>query len=99
MPPVRAHLAAVNQLYRRYCDRIAFSPVYIREAHPESAGSSDKTATPESQSTEPVSLTQRALIAQACVTQMTIALPVLLDEPENRSPAQPARLNLGALGV
>ena len=76
-------MPALNDLYGRYRDRVAFYVVYIEEAHPvdfwQSADNLRDGVLVHSAGT----LEERSAAAQACVIRLAIKLPALLDRPDN----------------
>ncbi len=61
-----------------YKDKAQFFLIYITEAHPEllkSAGVEGITGNPEN-------ISQRAILATKCVSELKLSLPVLLDSME-----------------
>ena len=72
-------MGALESLYERYGEQVAFFVVYIREAHPEdgwvlAANRRDRIAL-----ADPASPEERSGAAQACALRLEIRLPVLVD--------------------
>lgn len=81
-PMFRSQVPALNDLYSKYKDRMAFFMVYIREAHPEEDGH-----IPENDSIgripAPKDSRERTRLAQTLATELKVAMPVLVDNMEN----------------
>jgi hypothetical protein len=82
-PPFRVQLKMLDELYRRHSDDAAFFMIYIREAHPEEGWVLKRNRTVGISIHDPTSFEDRAAIARSCVARMGVALPVLVDEPDN----------------
>jgi hypothetical protein len=82
-PPFRVQLDAVDELYRRYSEGVAFFMIYIREAHPEEGWVLKRNRDVGISIHDPTSFEERAAVASSCVARMRVALPVLVDEPDN----------------
>lgn len=77
-------MPALNQLYREYRDRAAFYIVYIQEAHPIDAWQVQDNVKDGVLVASTMTEETRALAAGACVKNLGIELPALVDEPDNR---------------
>jgi hypothetical protein len=73
----------LDELYRRHSEDAAFYMIYIREAHPEEGLVLKRNRTVGISIHDPTSFEDRAAIARSCVARMGVALPVLVDEPDN----------------
>lgn len=82
-PPFRVNLEAVNRLYAEYADRLAFFLVYIREAHPENGWVLTWNRKVGVSVQDPTTFDERAVLATTCVQRMSVAMPVLVDDPDN----------------
>lgn len=82
-PPFRVNLDAVNRLYAEYADRLAFFLVYIREAHPEEGWVLTWNRKVGVRVRDPTTFDERAELAATCVQRLSIAMPVLVDDPDN----------------
>jgi hypothetical protein len=82
-PPFRVQLDAVDELYRRYSEGVAFFMIYIREAHPEEGWVLERNRAVGISIHDPTSFDERVAIATSCVARMRVNLPVLVDEPDN----------------
>ena len=82
-PPFRVNLEAVNRLYAEYADRLAFFLVYIKEAHPEDGWVLSWNRKVGVSVQDPTTFDERAALATTCVRRMHVAMPVLVDDPDN----------------
>lgn len=73
----------LNELYRRYQDRVQFFTVYIREAHPDNGWQVPNNLIENIVYDEPRTADERAAIANACQLHMAIEMPMLLDGIDN----------------
>jgi hypothetical protein len=74
----------MDQLNRRYGDRVTFLAVYVREAHPTDGWrmvSNDKAGVALAQ---PRDQTERADAAEQCCTALDLSFPLLLDDMNDR---------------
>jgi alkylhydroperoxidase family enzyme len=74
----------LEELKRRYADRVEFIAVYVREAHPtdgwrmasnDSAGISIK---------QPLNVEERTGVARRCCSSLKISMPLVVDEMDDR---------------
>ncbi len=72
-------MGALQGLHDRYCDRVAFFVVYVREAHPEDGWVLSDNRRAGIALTDPASPTERAEVAVACATRFSLDIPVLID--------------------
>jgi len=75
---------ALNKLYRDYRDRAAFHVVYIQEAHPIDAWQDDDNLKDDVLVKSTTTEEERAEIAGICLAKLSIELPALIDDPDNR---------------
>jgi len=75
---------ALNKLYRDYRDRAAFHVVYIQEAHPIDAWPEDDNLQDDVLVKSTTTEEERAEIAGICLAKLSIELPALVDDPDNR---------------
>jgi hypothetical protein len=75
---------ALNKLYRDYRDRVAFHVVYIQEAHPIDAWQDDDNLKDDVLVKSTTTEEERAEIAGICLAKLSIELPALVDDPDNR---------------
>lgn len=76
-------MPALNRLYREYRDRAAFYIVYIQEAHPIDAWQVDDNLKDDVLVASTMTKDERMNVAGACVRNLGIELPALVDEPDN----------------
>ncbi len=72
-------MGALRALHDRFCDRVAFFVVYVREAHPEDGWVLSDNRRAGVEVTDPASVTERAKVASACATRFSLDKPVLID--------------------
>jgi Iodothyronine deiodinase len=75
---------ALNDLYQRYRDIVAFYVVYIQEAHPIDAWQVDDNLEDDVLVASTTTTDERAGVAGVCMTRLGIKLPALVDEADNR---------------
>lgn len=76
-------MPALNQLYKQYQDRVAFYIVYIQEAHPIDAWQLDDNLEDDVLVASTKTMDERVNVAGMCMTKLGIALPALVDGPDN----------------
>jgi hypothetical protein len=76
-------LGELEELYARYGGEVAFFIVYIREAHPEDGWVLEENRAEAVAVADPVSLEERAEVAEACVVRLRTRIPVLLDDVDD----------------
>ena len=77
-------MPALNTLYKEYRDRVAFHVVYIQEAHPIDAWQDDDNLKDDVLVKSTTTEEERAEIAGICLAKLSIELPALVDDPDNR---------------
>jgi hypothetical protein len=70
---------ALNELYQRYRNDVAFFVVYIGEAHPSDAWQLPSNVKDRVVYASPTNSDERSTIADICVTRLGIKLPALVD--------------------
>jgi hypothetical protein len=70
---------ALNELYQRYRNDVAFFVVYIGEAHPSDAWQLPSNVKDRVVYASPTNADERSTIADICVTRLGIKLPALVD--------------------
>ena len=73
-------MGELEQLHERYGDEVAFFIVYIREAHPEDGWVLEDNREDGIGLVDPVSLDERAAVADACALRLQTQIPILLDD-------------------
>jgi type I thyroxine 5'-deiodinase len=71
---------ALNKLYEKYGNRIAFLVVYILEAHPSDVWQTQSNIKENLVFSSPKNDEERAFLAGACVRKLGIKFPAVLDE-------------------
>ena len=94
----------LNEIYKRYRDRMDFYCVYIQEAHPDDGWQVAINVDDEVIFNQPRNLTEREALAQVCALRLNMEMPMLLDDIDNHADtlfaALPERLYvLDARGV
>jgi thiol-disulfide isomerase/thioredoxin len=82
--PFRSRVEALEELHRRYADRVDFLAVYVREAHPIDGwrlSSNDRAGIVLHQ---PQAWAERACTAILCSRALKITIPMVADELDNR---------------
>lgn len=74
----------LNEIYRQYRDRIDFYCVYIQEAHPDDGWQVSMNLDDDVIYNQPETLEQREALAQVCALRLNMAMPMLLDDIDNR---------------
>jgi hypothetical protein len=72
-------LGALEALWERHRERVAFFVVYIREAHPEDGWVLASNRREGVAIDDPASDAERADAAEACALRLRLRLPVLID--------------------
>lgn len=73
----------LNEAYNNLKDSINFFCVYIQEAHPEDGWQIPHNLKDDVVFYQPKSMQERADVAEACVLNLDLAMPTLLDDMEN----------------
>lgn len=86
----------LNDIHTRYKDRIQFLCVYIQEAHPEDGWQTQNNIDAGIRVIQPTNADERAELAEACMLQLDLTLPMVLDDMTNQADelycASPERL-------
>ncbi len=72
-------MPALNALYQKYKDEVAFFVVYIGEAHPSDAWQVPSNIRDRVVYASPTSSVERSSLADVCVTRLGIKIPALVD--------------------
>lgn len=70
----------LDELAKRYGDRMHFLCVYIKEAHPTDGSQSPANLDDEVLFTQPTTEDERAEVAAACMLQFNFSFPMVLDD-------------------
>ena len=73
-------MGELEQLHERHGEAVAFFIVYIREAHPEDGWVLEDNREDGIALVDPVSLDERAEVADACALRLQTRIPILLDD-------------------
>ena len=73
----------LEELYRRFGDRVAFFVVYIREAHPTNEWQVEDNERDGVLFTQPQSFDERRQVAESCALRLELSIPTLIDDMEN----------------
>lgn len=73
----------MEELHRRFGDRIEFFVVYIREAHPTDEWQVESNEREGILFPQPKALEARRQIAQVCALELKLSIPTLIDDLEN----------------
>jgi hypothetical protein len=76
-------LGELEELHSRYGDAVAFFIVYIREAHPEDGWVLESNRDDGIAVVDPMSLDERADVAEACAVRLQTRIPTLLDDVDD----------------
>jgi hypothetical protein len=71
-------------MYKRYGDRVAFLGVYVREAHPTDGWLLESNSRIGIAIKQPVSQLERFDVAEKCCTRLTMSIPLVVDELDDR---------------
>ena len=76
-------MPALNALYRRYRDEVAFFVIYIGEAHPSDLWQVPNNLKDQVIVRSPADEAERTAMAELCVTRLAIEVPALVDHFED----------------
>lgn len=76
-------MGELEELHDRHGDAVAFLIVYIREAHPEDGWVLEDNRADGIALVDPVSLEERAAVADACAVRLATRIPILLDDVDD----------------
>ena len=76
-------MGELEELHERHVADVAFFIVYIREAHPEDGWVLEDNREEGIALVDPVSLGERAAVADACVLRLETRIPTLLDDVDD----------------
>jgi iodothyronine deiodinase-like protein len=82
-PPFRAQAGHLEELHRRFGDRVEFFVIYIREAHPTDEWQVESNESEGVTFEQPTTLSARSEIAQVCALKLELSIPTLIDDMEN----------------
>jgi hypothetical protein len=73
----------LNEIYRKYQDRMQFFVVYIREAHPDDGWRVPENLRQNIRFREPRSDAERSAVATVCQINLDLEMPMLADGIDN----------------
>ena len=76
-------MGELEELHDRHGADVAFFIVYIREAHPEDGWVLEDNREEGIALVDPVSLSERAAVADACAVRLQTRIPTLLDDVDD----------------
>ncbi len=86
----------LNEAYETYKDRMHFFCIYINEAHPDDGWQIKVNLDADIIHNQPITIEERADIAEVCQLDLRLNMPVLLGDIENETDlsyaARPVRL-------
>lgn len=82
-PVYRGQIRRFNEIYSALSERLAFLLIYIREAHPEDGWQLDINHAQNVVYDQPVTIAERAAIAQDCIRRHAIEMPVAIDDMDD----------------
>jgi thiol-disulfide isomerase/thioredoxin len=83
-PPFRREVPALNKLAEQYRGQVDFYAVYILEAHPTDVWQTQSNVRDGVLFRSPQNETERASVANSCVTKLGIKFPAVIDAYDNR---------------
>jgi peroxiredoxin len=86
-PPFRNQVPQINAIYHKYKDRAAFYIIYIQEAHPSDRWQLESNIQADIVFSSPGNLGERGNVASACIRNLGIEFPALLDELDDSTEA------------
>ncbi len=82
-PPFRRQLPAIEALYQRYREEVAFVVVYIREAHPEDGWVVIDNREENIRVFDPTTDAERRRVVEESASGLAVRIPVVIDEIED----------------
>lgn len=76
-------MPALNDLYTRYGDKVAFYVVYIQEAHPVDFWQTSTNLREHVLVNSPKTLEERTSVAGTCLVRLGVKLPAVIDGPDD----------------
>lgn len=96
--PFRATHQLVDDVARRWRDKVKFLGVYVREAHPSDGWHMESNAQQGVKVSQPRTYDERVAVAQQCFTKLRYSMPLLVDDVDdkvgNAYSGMPARLDV-----
>ncbi len=73
-------MPAIEALYERFRDEVAFTVVYIREAHPEDGWVVIDNREENIRVFDPTTNAERQRVVESCALRLAVRIPVVIDE-------------------
>ena len=73
----------MEEIYRRFQDRVEFLIVYVQEAHPTDGWQTDSNVAAGILFRQHQSYEEREVVAQTCSLDLHISIPILIEEMDN----------------
>jgi Iodothyronine deiodinase/EF hand len=83
-PPYRVQTAVLEDMYRRYGDRVQFFAIYLREAHPTDGWRSEANDKVGLAIQQPLDMVGRHAAARSFCSALDLRMPMLVDEMDDR---------------
>ena len=74
----------MEEIHKRYADRIAFLSIYVREAHPTNGWREPGNDKVGISILQPASQAERVSVAKKCCSTLEMTMPLLVDEMNDR---------------
>ena len=84
-PPFRREIPAVQEVFETYRDRASFYLVYVEEAHARDVWPLASNVKANVVYETPRTAAERTGIATTCAQALTVRMPILVDDMENRT--------------
>ena len=76
-------MPAIEALYERFADEVAFVVVYIREAHPEDGWVVIDNREDDIRVFDPTTDAERRRVVESCAPRLSVRMPVVIDGIED----------------
>ena len=76
-------MGSLQEMWRRYQDRVDFVVVYIREAHPEDGWVVNPNREQDIRVQDPTTDAERGEVAASCALRLGIEMPVVVDRVDD----------------
>lgn len=73
----------MEEMYRQFCDRVAFFVIYVQEAHPTDGWQVDNNIQDGVLYRQHQTFEERETVANACSLDLHMPLPVLIEDMDN----------------
>lgn len=82
--PFRTQSGNVDDLFRKYGDRVEFLAIYVREAHPTGGWRMETNDRVEIAIDQPRTMAERLTVAEQCSARLQLGMPLLVDDIDDR---------------